>query len=127
MGKIEAVVLTRADAKRHRLRVITDHGTAVAITLAREETLSDGAILYLDEDKAVIVRMKEEEWLLFVPRDAASALELGYAAGNLHWRVRFTPAGLAVAREGPEHTYLDRLHPLVTSGRVRKADDDKSS
>jgi urease accessory protein len=95
--------------------------------LARNDWLSDGAVLYLSDDTAIVVRMKEEEWLVFVPCDAAAALELGYAAGNLHWRVRFTPTGLAVAREGPEHTYLDRLHPLLMSGRVRKADDDKSS
>jgi urease accessory protein len=126
-GKVEVVVLARADAKRHRLRVMTDRGTEVAIALARDEMLCDGAVLYLDEGKAIVVRMKEEEWLTFVPCDAAAALELGYVAGNLHWRVRFTPAGLAVAREGPEHTYLDRVRPLLTSGRVRKADDDKSS
>ncbi len=125
-GKVETIVLARAEAKRHRLRVTTDRGTDVAIALARAEALSDGVILYLDEDKAIVVRMKEEEWLTFVPRDASAALELGYTAGTLHWRVRFTPAGLAVAREGPEHTYLDRLRPLLTSGRIRKATDDKS-
>ncbi len=126
-GKVETILLARVEAKRHRLRVQTDRGTEVAIALARDEDLRDGAILYIAEDKAVVVRMKEEEWLTFVPRDASAALELGYTAGNLHWRVRFTPAGLAVAQEGPEQTYLDRLRPLLTSGRVRKANNDESS
>jgi urease accessory protein len=89
-GKVETVILTRADAKRHRLRATTDRGTEVAIVLARAEVLSDGAVLYLSEDKAIVIRMKEEEWLTFVPRDTSAALELGYTAGNLHWRVRFT-------------------------------------
>lgn len=127
VGKVETVVLTRADAKRHRLRVTTDHGTEVAIALARDEALGDGAVLHLDEDQAVVVRMQEEEWLTFVPRDINAALELGYMAGNLHWRVRFTPAGLAVAREGPEHTYLDRVRPLLTSGRIWRAGDNEVS
>ncbi|MBM4259285.1 MAG: urease accessory protein UreE [Deltaproteobacteria bacterium] len=126
-GKVESVVLSRADAKRHRLRVTTDHGTDVAIALARDTTLGDGAVLYLDEDRAIVVRMKEEEWLVFVPRDVNAALELGYTAGHLHWRVRFSPLGLAVAREGPEQTYLDRLRPLLTSGRIQKAQDDESA
>lgn len=126
-GKVETILLARAEAKRHRLRVQTDRGTDVAIALARDEDLSDGAILYLDEDKAIVLRMTDEEWLTLVPCDASAALELGYTAGNLHWRVRFTPAGLAVAQEGPEQTYLDRLRPLLASGRVQKADDDKSS
>lgn len=125
-GKVETILLARAEAKRHRLRVQTNRGTDVAIALARDEELRDGAVLYIDADKAIVVRMKEEEWLTLVPRDASAALELGYTAGNLHWRVRFTPLGLAVAQEGPEHTYLDRLRPLLTSGRVRKVDDDTS-
>jgi len=126
-GKVETVILTRADAKRHRLRATTDRGTEVAIVLARDEVLSDGAVLYLSEDKAIVIRMKEEEWLTFVPRDTSAALELGYTAGNLHWRVRFTSAGLSVAREGPEHTYLDRVRPLLSSGRIRKVTDDQPS
>lgn len=126
-GKVELVVLARADAKRHRLRVATDRGTEVALALARDQSLSDGAILHLDDEKAIVVRMKEEEWLFFVPCDVGAALELGYAAGNLHWRVRFTTTGLAVAREGPEHTYLERLRRLLTSGRIRKADEEHSS
>lgn len=126
-GKVEIILLARAEAKRHRLRVQTDRGTDVAIALARDEDLSDGAVLYLDEDKAIVLRMKEEEWLTLVPCDASAALELGYTAGNLHWRVKFTAAGLAVAQEGPEQTYLDRLRPLLANGRVRKADDDQSA
>jgi len=82
--------------------------------------------LTLSESPAFI-RMKEEEWLTFVPRDTSAALELGYTAGNLHWRVRFTSAGLSVAREGPEHTYLDRVRPLLSSGRIRKVTDDQPS
>jgi urease accessory protein len=123
-GKVETILLARAEAKRHRLRVQTDRGTDVAIALARDEDLSDGAILYLAEDKAIVLRMKEEQWLTFIPCDAPAALELGYTAGNLHWRVRFTPTGLAIAQEGPEQTYLDRLRPLLMSGRIRKADND---
>ena len=68
--------------------------------------------------------MEEESWLVFVPIDTEAALELGYTAGNLHWRVRFTSGTLQIAREGPEEIYLDRLRPLLSSGRVRKVTDD---
>ena len=124
-GNLEVVTLSRVDAQRHRLRLTTDQGTDVAIALARDEALSDGAILYLTAAQAIIVRMKEEEWLTFVPCDISAALELGYLAGHLHWRIRFTPVGIAVAREGPEHTYLARVRSLLTSGRIWKVTDDE--
>ena len=122
-GQVETIRLQRSDAQRHRLRTVTDRGTDVAIVLDRHESLSDGAVLYLTEDRAIVVRMAEEAWLSFVPSDAAAALELGYAAGNLHWRVRFSDGALQVACEGPEETYLDRLRPLLSSGRIRKVTD----
>jgi len=125
-GHVETILLQRSDAQRHRLRTVTDRGTDVAIVLARHESLSDGVVLYLTEDRAIVVQMAEEAWLVFVPSDAAAALELGYAAGNLHWRVRLADGILQVAREGPEELYLDRLHPLLSSGRIRKVTDDHS-
>lgn len=123
-GQVETILLQRNDAQRHRLRTMTDRGTDVAIVLDRHESLSDGAVLYLAKDRAIVVRMKEETWLSFRPIDAEAALELGYAAGNLHWRVRFIADMLQIACEGPEEIYLDRIRPLLSSGRVRKVTDD---
>lgn len=125
-GHVETILLQRGDAQRHRLRTMTDRGTDVAIVLDRDQSLSDGAVLYLTEDRAIVVRMTEEAWLSFAPIDAAAALELGYAAGNLHWRVRFVDGLLQVAREGPEELYLDRMRPLLNSGRIRKVTDEHS-
>ncbi|MGE0822216.1 MAG: urease accessory protein UreE [Candidatus Binatia bacterium] len=122
-GRVETVLLDLADAKRHRLRTTTDRGTDVAIALERHESLSDGAVLYLTDSRAIVVRMKEERWLTFIPLDLPAALELGYLAGNLHWRVRFSNGTLAVACEGPEQSYLDRVRPLLNGGRLRKEDE----
>ena len=123
-GGVETIQLARADAPRHRLRTTTDRGTDVAIALDRHDALSDGAVLYLVEGRAIVVRMPEEAWLTLAPRDLAAALELGYHAGNLHWRVRFAAGRLQVALEGPEPTYTDRLGPLLASGRVRTVPGD---
>ena len=62
--------------------------------------------------------VEDESWLRLRPRDAASALELGYNAGNLHWRVRFDDGDLLVALEGPKEDYLARIEPLLAAGRV---------
>lgn len=119
-GRVEYVTLNRADMSRRRLRVTTDKGTECAVVLARSESLSNGAVLVLDNDRAIIVRMSEEEWLAIAASDAAMALELGYLAGNMHWRVRFDGEVLQIALEGAESSYLARLAPLLDSGRARR-------
>lgn len=121
-GRVEYLTLGRADMSRRRLRATTDRGTDCAIALPRAEALSNGAVLLLSPERAIVVRMAEEDWLEIEGADAAAALELGYLAGNLHWRVRFEGATLKIALEGPEAAYLARLAPLLEAGRARKRD-----
>lgn len=123
-GKVEYIVLAGEDTARRRLHVATDRGTECAIMLARVERLSNGAVLLLEKDRAIVVRLAEAEWLALEPRDAAAALELGYFAGNMHWPVRFEGAALKVALHGPVASYLERLDHLLKDGRVRRADHD---
>ncbi len=120
-GQVEYVTLGRADMSRHRLRVVTDRGTECAIALPRSEKLANGAVLLLEAERAIVVRMQEEDWLNIAAVDDAAALELGYLAGNMHWRVRFDGPVLKIALEGPEASYLARLAPLLDSGRIRRA------
>ena len=123
-GAVEYLFLDHKDTLRHRLRVTTDKGTDCAIALDRAQHLGDGAVLLAEAGRAIVVRMTEERWLRLAPADAAAALQLGYHAGNLHWRVRFDRAVLEVALEGPEEAYLERLGPLFAEGRVRRPADD---
>jgi len=115
---VEYVILQREDTLRHRLRVCSDKGTECLIALPRDEQLSDGAVLLLEADRAIVIRMAEEQWLALRPADMSSAVELGYFAGNLHWRVRFHGPVLRIALEGPEQDYLDRLQNFLRSERA---------
>jgi urease accessory protein len=121
-GVVHYIPLSRQDTLRHRLRVKTDQGLEVAIALPRSQQLSNGAVLRLDENCAIVVQMQEPLWLVLQPRDDAAALELGYFAGNMHWKVKFNGRALGVALEGPEQAYLDRLHLLLSSGKVTRVD-----
>jgi urease accessory protein len=123
-GKVEYIELSGEDTARRRLHVTTDRGTECAIVLARTDRLSNGAVLLLERDRAVVVRLTEAEWLALQPRDAAAALELGYFAGNMHWPVRFDGTTLKVALHGPVQSYLDRLDHLLKDGRIRRLDHD---
>jgi len=120
-GRVEHLVLAQEDVHRRRLRAQTDQGTDCLIALPRNQTLGDGAVLLLESTRAIVVRLTEERWLTLAPRDSAAALELGYFAGNLHWRVRFVGARLLVALEGPEDDYLARLRPFLNDGRAERA------
>ena len=122
-GRFEKIVLTGDDTLRRRLHVVTDQGTDCAIMLSRDKRLSDGAVLLLQRDRAIVVRLRQLQWLSLVARDQAAAQELGYFAGNMHWPVRFDGTTLRVELHGPEQSYLDRLSHMIADGRVRKADD----
>lgn len=118
-GRLEVLTVERDDTLRRRLRGVTDKGTEVAVALDRSEALSDGAVLLIDRDRAIVVRMSQENWLRVLPRDTDSALEAGYFIGNLHWRVRFEPGAILVALEGPESHYTGRLAHLTMQGKIR--------
>jgi len=118
-GCLEILLIEQQDVARHRLRTVTDKGTECLIAIPRDQRLSDGAVLRLDEHCAIVVRLQEEHWLCLEPIDLSVAMELGYFCGNLHWRIRFESGRLLVALEGPEQDYLDRLDSFFSKGQVR--------
>jgi urease accessory protein len=117
-GAVDLLLVAAADVARRRWRATTHEGTDVAIALPRDQQLFDGAVLLLDHDRAIVVRVAEQRWLRLEPRTVADAVELGYHAGNLHWRVRFEGDALLVSLEAPVDDYLVRLGALMAERRV---------
>ncbi len=118
---VDVLALAPGDVSRRRMRVRTQSGEDLAIALPRDQTLFDGAVLLLEAGRAIVVRVATERWLRLSPRSIADAVELGYHAGNLHWRVRFASETLLVALEAPVGDYLARLGSMVTERRVETA------
>lgn len=116
---VDTLVLGDQDVQRHRLRAITEGGAECLIALPRDQRLSDGAVIVLADDAAVVVRMRDVRWLALEPADTATALEIGHLAGHMHWRVRFDDSRLRVALDAPVRDYLDRLAPWIDGGRLR--------
>jgi urease accessory protein len=123
-GLVEYVALRPEDMQRHRLRVMGDQGTEYAIAIPRTQLLTDGVVLMLEPQKAVVVHAEEQHWLRVRARTLPVALELGYLAGNMHWKVRFERDILEIALQGLEDDYLVRLGDLMASGQIEKIDDD---
>jgi urease accessory protein len=68
------------------------------------------------------VRMENERWLVLQAKDTAAALEVGYFAGNMHWKVKFDNDAIRIALEGAEQAYLDRMHHLLSAGKAQRID-----
>ncbi len=120
-GCVDYLHVDTTDINRRRQRLTSEQGVDCMITLPRDQLLSNGAVLELADDRAVVIRISEQQWLKLRPRDCAAALELGYLAGNLHWREKFQDEILAVALQGPEVAYLERLHFFLNDGRAERA------
>lgn len=127
-GAVDIVNIPVADIARRRLLITTRGGEELAIALPREQKLFDGAVLLIDADRAIVVRAATERWLRLEPRSISDAIELGYHAGNLHWRVRFDGEILFVALEGRPEDYMARIEELISTRRVGVSvlDEDQS-
>jgi urease accessory protein len=117
-GAVDVVVMPAADLARRRLLATTRDGEKLAIALPRNQKLFDGAVLLIDGDRAIIVRAATERWLRLEARSISDAIELGYHAGNLHWRVRFQSEALFVALESRPEDYTARLEEMISARRI---------
>jgi urease accessory protein len=122
MLRIEQVLGSRLDpAFAERIHELEHQGAVDLLTVPAADVarhLFDGAVLVLEPNHAVVVRVAQERWLRLQPRSIADAIELGYHAGNLHWRVRFAGEALLVAMEAPMDDYLARIGALIRDRRV---------
>ena len=123
-GGLEYLEVKQRDAQRRRFRGKTDRGTDCALTLSRDIQLSNGDVLLLELERAIVVRVDVERWLRVLPRDATVALRLGYHAGNLHWRVRFEGTDLLILLEGARENYLARLQDFLLAHEIEISNDD---
>lgn len=88
---IERLLVDSADASKRRLRRRTDAGTEVAVDLERGSYLREGAVLWDDGVRVVVVERKPEEAMvvrlsqgLSPDERLAQAALLGHAFGNQH-------------------------------------------
>jgi urease accessory protein len=122
-GAIEQVFIDEGDLGRRRLRLTSDRGTDCAISLGRDDALADGAVLLLEPDRAVLVRVGAPRLWRLRPATTAAAVRLGWAAGNLHWRVRFDGGELVVVLDRDVDDYRARISGLLAAHEVAEITD----
>ena len=87
------------DARKKIHRLTSDGGRDVAIRLAEGEGLSDGDVLFVDGDTAVVVDILPVDCLVVEPKDLRTMARAAYEIGNRHAPLYFTgddTAALAV-------------------------------
>ena len=108
-GKVDYIDISNSDLSRRRFRQKTRSGKEIAVSLNRNSKLFDGAILELNGDACVVVKVVPEKWLKVKAIDPNLNMKLGYFAGNLHWAVRFSEEAMFIEIKSTYDEYLERL------------------
>jgi urease accessory protein len=117
-GLVERVYVSEPLIGRRRFRVTGDRGNEYGIVLDGDPADLDGRVVLLTEDRAVVLHRGEPRTLTLRATDLAGAVQLGWHAGHLHWRVRFEGDQLVVLLDAPESDYLDRIEGFLASGAI---------
>jgi urease accessory protein len=122
-GAVEQVFIDEGDLGRRRFRLTSDRGSDCAISLDRDEALTDGAVLLAEPDRVVLVRIGAPKLWRLRPASTAAAVRLGWSAGALHWRVRFDGDELVVVLDGKVDDYRARIADLLAARGVAEITD----
>ena len=118
-GAVQHLVVPRADLGRRRFKVLGTDGTEYGIALSRADAVRDGSVVLLSADRAVVVAVEEDEVLELRGTTARGAIQLGWHAGHLHWRVRFgADDTVSVLLDSPREDYLARIAPQLADGSI---------
>lgn len=103
-GGLESVRLSFADAQRGRMKVTTDAGTDVGVSIGREGGLHDGDVLFADGQKVIVVSVQSPEVMAIRPPSGLGPQEmfeagvrLGHVLGNQHWPITWRDGNCIVA------------------------------
>lgn len=120
-GKVAHLSIPMKELGRRRFKTADQHGVEYGVALGRGEELRNGSVLLIDEDRAVVVDAQESETLPLRATTLEGAVQLGWHAGHLHWRVRMEGELMTVLLDAPREEYLVRIEPWLLSGAVEVA------
>ncbi len=119
---VDYVYLNEDDLMRKRLRVTSEAGQEYGLSIPRDQSLVDGAVILLSDDGAVVVRAGAPRRLFLRATGVPAALRLGFTAGHLHWKSNFDGDVLEVSLEAASADYLARIQELLDGGDVDVVD-----
>ena len=116
LNSLEEVVIHRSDSEKIRMRRTTNKGTDIAITLEPGSYLRDGDVLFVDNDKAIIIKLAPEDVAILsfdksssVPKNEdylELGLKIGHVIGNLHRPLKFQDSKVIIPIHSPDEINL---------------------
>ncbi len=115
----EKITISRLESQRVRMRKDTDKGTDVGLVLPQGTTLKNGDVIYLNENKIIIVEIEPESVAaLRLENDDSQnyelfslAVRLGHSLGNLHRPIKVVGATVYVPIQAD--TEIDLLKKIL--------------
>ncbi|ASF40649.1 urease accessory protein UreE [Halobacillus halophilus] len=86
---IEYVYLESEQLVKRIQRMKTDHGNELGIRLSKNEELSDGDVLYMDEKNMVVISVKKDDVLVISPTTMKQMGDTAHQLGNRHLPAQF--------------------------------------
>lgn len=116
----EFVSMTWDERRQPRRKYFTDKGKEVALALPRGTTLTDGTIIYTDEDSIIAVRAEAEPVIVIRPSNQTQACIAAHNLGNWHRSMQVTADGELLAEEdGPLKEWLNKIEiPFAVEKRI---------
>jgi urease accessory protein len=86
---IEYVYLESEQLVKRIQRMTTDHGNEIGVRLSKNEELSDGDVLYMDEKNMVVISVTKEDVLVISPTSMQQMGDIAHQLGNRHLPAQF--------------------------------------
>ncbi|USG68508.1 urease accessory protein UreE [Brevibacillus ruminantium] len=86
---VEKVFLRSDDLVKRVQRVVTDHGRELGISLRESRDLTDGDVLYMDDESLIVIEVIPEDLLVISPRSMQEMGEIAHKLGNRHLPAQF--------------------------------------
>ncbi len=117
-GRVVRLVVPAKELGRRRFKVTGSDGQEYGIALGRDTELRNGSVLSMDDERAFVVEALESETLTLRPTSLEGAIQLGWHAGHLHWRVRMQDDTMTVLLDAPRNDYLVRIASWLDRGAI---------
>ncbi len=86
---MERVYLSSDDLVKRIQRVTTDHGKEIGIRLRQPKDLTDGDILFMNDDNIIVVSVTADDLLVIRPVSIKQMGEIAHQLGNRHLPAQF--------------------------------------
>ncbi len=116
----EYVPMKWHERRQPRRKYVTDKGKEVDLALPRGTILSDGMIIYANDQTVIAVRAESEPVLVIRPVDHLQTCIAAHNLGNWHRSMQVTADGELIAEEdGPLRERLHKINiPFASETRV---------